>query len=367
MAGKERLDKLMLARGLAPSREKAQALIMAGQALVNDRVVDKAGQQVAIDAEIRIRGEQLPYVSRGGLKLKKALDQFGIEVNGLVALDVGASTGGFTDCLLQAGAARVFAVDVGYGQLAWKLQQDPRVVSMERVNIRYLTPEQLGGEPELAVIDASFISLSKVLPSTVLLLKPGSRIIALIKPQFEVGRGEVGKGGIVRDPTAHEKAVDGVRQAARNLGLTVSGLCDSPITGADGNREFLILLEMPEHAVKEADVENCIFCKIIRGEIPSKKVFEDEQLLVVEDVTPKAPLHLLLIPKRHFVNCLDMTFQDDTLVGSLFRKAAEIAREKGYEASGFRVVQNNGAGAGQSVFHIHFHLLAGRAFAWPPG
>ena len=367
MAAKQRLDKLMFERGLAPSREKAQALIMAGQVIVDDHVVDKAGQQVAVEADIRIRGEVLPYVSRGGLKLKKALDEFKVDVTGLVALDVGASTGGFTDCLLQAGAAKVFAVDVGYGQLAWKLQQDPRVVSMERVNIRYLEQEQLGGEPELAVIDASFISLSKVLPATASLLKPGSRIIALIKPQFEVGRGEVGKGGIVRDPNAHEMAIDGVRQAARSLGLTVSGLCDSPITGADGNREFLILLDLPEHAEKEADVDNCLFCKIIRGEIPSKKVHEDEQLLVIEDVSPKAPLHLLLIPKRHFVNCLDMGLQDDALVGSLFRKAADIARQKGYDASGFRIVQNNGAGAGQSVFHIHFHLLAGREFAWPPG
>ena len=367
MAGKQRLDKLMVERGLAPSREKAQALIMAGQVIVNDHMAGKAGQQVLCDADLRIRGEVLPYVSRGGLKLKKALDEFGVDVNGLVALDVGASTGGFTDCLLQAGAAMVFAVDVGYGQLAWKLRRDQRVVSMERVNIRYLTPEQLGGEPELAVIDASFISLSKVLPSTVRLVRPGGRIIALIKPQFEVGRGEVGKGGIVRNPVAHEKAIEGVRHTARNLGLNVAGVCDSPITGADGNREFLILLDVPENTEKEVSVDNCIFCKIIRGEIPSRKVYEDEQILVIEDVTPKAPLHLLLLPKRHFVNCLDMTVQDDVLVGSIFRKAGEIAREKGYDASGFRVVQNNGSGAGQSVFHIHFHLLAGRELTWPPG
>lgn len=367
MAARQRLDKLMAELGLAPSREKAQALIMAGQVIVDDHVVDKPGKQVPSDAGIRIRGETLPYVGRGGLKLRRALDVFGVDVNGLVALDVGASTGGFTDCLLQAGAARVFAVDVGYGQLAWKLRQDPRVVSMERVNIRYLTPEQLGSEPELAVIDASFISLSKVLPATLRLIKPGGRIIALIKPQFEVGKGEVGKGGIVRDPAAHERAIEGVRQTALSLGLTVAGLCDSPITGADGNREYLILLEATLNSIKEADVEQCIFCKIIRGEIPSRKVYEDEQLLVIEDVAPKAPLHLLLIPKRHFVNCLDMTGQDEALVGSVFRKAGEIARQKGYEVSGFRVVQNNGAGAGQSVFHIHFHLLAGREFAWPPG
>ncbi len=246
MAEKQRLDKLMVERGLAPSRERAQALIMAGQVVVGDHAVNKAGQQVPLDADIRIKGDVLPYVSRGGLKLRRALDEFAVDVSGLVALDVGASTGGFTDCLLQAGAARVFAVDVGYGQLAWKLQQDPRVVSMEKTNIRYLTPELLGAVPDLAVIDASFISLAKVLPATVALVRPGGRIIALIKPQFEVGKGEVGKGGIVRDPAAHEKVVAGIRQTASDMGLTVAGLCESPITGADGNREFLILLEIPE-------------------------------------------------------------------------------------------------------------------------
>jgi 23S rRNA (cytidine1920-2'-O)/16S rRNA (cytidine1409-2'-O)-methyltransferase len=243
---KQRLDKIVLERGLASSIEKAQALIMAGQVVVGDHTVDKAGQQVAVDAEIRLKGDTLPYVSRGGLKLRKALDEFGVDVAGLVAVDVGSSTGGFTDCLLQAGAARVFAVDVGYGQLAWKLQQDPRVVSMERTNIRTVTPDQLDDEPELAVIDASFIALARVLPATVRLLKPGGRIIALIKPQFEVGKGEVGKGGVVRDPAAHEKVIEDVRRTAADLGLTVSGLCESPITGADGNREFLILLQLPE-------------------------------------------------------------------------------------------------------------------------
>lgn len=360
---KQRLDKLILELGLASSIEKAQALIMAGQVVVDDHTVDKAGQLVAIDADIRLRGENLPYVSRGGLKLRRALDQFGIDVAGLVAVDVGSSTGGFTDCLLQAGAVKVFAIDVGYGQLAWKLQQDPRVVSMERTNIRTVTPDQLDDVPEMAVVDASFISLSKVLPATAGLLQPGGRIIALIKPQFEVGKGEVGKGGVVRDPAAHEKVIEHVRQTALDLGLTVSGLCESPITGADGNREFLILLQKP----KGGNVENCIFCKIVRGEIPSQKVFEDERLLVIEDLNPQAPLHLLLLPKKHFVNCLDMAAGEDALVGYAFRKAGEIAFEKGFADSGFRIVQNNGAGAGQSVFHIHFHLLAGRGFAWPPG
>lgn len=363
MPPKQRLDRLMVERGLTPSREKAQALIMAGQVVVGDHAADKAGQQVSTDAEIRIKGEVLPYVGRGGLKLRKALDEFGVDVSGLAALDVGASTGGFTDCLLQAGARKVFAVDVGYGQLAWKLRQDPQVISLEKTNIRYLAPDQLDEVPAVAVIDASFISLGKVLPAVVGLVRPGGRIIALIKPQFEVGRGDVGKGGIVRDPAAQEKAVAGVRQAATNLGIKVCGVCDSPILGADGNREFLILLEIPEGST----METCIFCKIIRGEIPSKKVFEDDRILVIEDISPKAPLHLLFLPKRHFANCLDMTGQDDAVVGYVLRKAGEIAREKGYADSGFRLVQNNGEGAGQSVFHIHFHLLAGRDFTWPPG
>ncbi len=242
---KLRLDKLMVERGLAPSRERAQALIMAGQVVVGDHAVDKSGHQVPVDAEIRIKGDVLPFVSRGGLKLRKALDQFGIDVSGLVAIDVGASTGGFTDCLLQSGVLKVFAVDVGHGQLAWKLQQDPRVINIEKTNIRYLTPDKLGESPDLAVIDASFISLAKVLPATAALIKPGGRIIALIKPQFEVGKGEVGKGGIVRDPAAHQKVIEDVIRTAQTMSLKVAGLCESPITGADGNREFLILLDVP--------------------------------------------------------------------------------------------------------------------------
>ena len=249
---KQRLDKLMVERALAPSRENAQALIMAGQVVVGNHTVDKAGRQVPVDAEIRIRGNVLPYVGRGGLKLKKALDHFSIDVTGLVVIDVGASTGGFTDCLLQAGAARVLAVDVGHGQLAWKLRQDPRVVSMENTNIRYLTPEKLAEAPDLAVIDASVISLTKVLPAVVALVKPGGRIIALIKPQFEIGKGEVGKGGIVRDPAAHERVIKAVSLASRELGLAVSGVCESPITGAAGNHEFLILLQLTQNIVKRA-------------------------------------------------------------------------------------------------------------------
>lgn len=243
---KKRLDILLTEQNLAPSVERARALIMAGQVVVGEHTVDKAGQLVAEDMKLRLKGAVLQYVSRGGLKLRRALDSFDIDVTGLVAVDVGSSTGGFTDCLLQAGAVKVFAIDVGYGQLAWKLQQDPRVVSMERTNIRAVTAEQLSDLAEVAVIDASFISLAKVLPATVGLLKPGGRIIALIKPQFEIGKGQVGKGGIVRDPAAHEKVIEDVRQTALDLGLTVAGLCESPITGADGNREFLILLQKPD-------------------------------------------------------------------------------------------------------------------------
>ena len=246
MTVRQRLDKLLVERGLAPSREKAQALIMAGQVVVGDHAADKAGQQVADDVEIRIKGEVLPYVGRGGLKLEKALQEFQVDVTGLTALDVGASTGGFTDCLLQHGARRVFAVDVGHNQLAWKLRQDERVTSMEKTNIRHLEPDALDEVPDLAVIDASFISLSKVLPPTIRLVKPGGSIIALIKPQFEVGRAEVGKGGIVRDPSARQRAVENVQATAVDLGLSVNGLCESPIAGADGNIEYLVHLQLPE-------------------------------------------------------------------------------------------------------------------------
>jgi 23S rRNA (cytidine1920-2'-O)/16S rRNA (cytidine1409-2'-O)-methyltransferase len=215
---------------------------MAGQVVVADHLAGKAGQLVPVAAEVRLKGEVLPYVSRGGLKLQKALDEFGIDVNGLTALDVGASTGGFTDCLLQRGAGKVIAVDVGYGQLAWKLRQDERVVNLEKVNIRYLTADELPEVPDIAVIDASFISLAKVLPATVTLLRDGGMIIALIKPQFEVGRGEVGKGGVVRDAGKHQEVSAAIRSEAENLGLEVRGVTESPILGPKGNREFLIHL-----------------------------------------------------------------------------------------------------------------------------
>lgn len=239
---KERIDKILVERGLTSSRERARALVMAGMVVVNDHLVDKPGAAVPVEADIRLKGELLPFVSRGGLKLEKALDEFGLDVTGLAVMDVGASTGGFTDCLLQRGARLVFAVDVGYGQLAWKLRQDPRVVNLEKTNIRYLSAEKLPEVPDMAVVDASFISLEKILPAIVTLVKPGGAIVALIKPQFEVGRGEVGKGGVVRDSEQHRKVIGSIHAVAEGLGLYPRGVTESPILGPKGNREFLILL-----------------------------------------------------------------------------------------------------------------------------
>ncbi len=240
---KERLDKLLVLRGLTVSRERARALILAGKVIVDDHRVDKAGIQVPVDADLRLKGEDIPYVSRGGLKLEKALSEFSIEVQGKVAMDVGASTGGFSDCLLQHGIKKVYAVDVGYGQLAWKLREDPRVVNMERCNIRHLQLEKLEEIPSLAVIDASFISLAKVLPNTLALMTIEAEVIALIKPQFEVGRGQVGKGGVVKDRHLHAVVVEQICDLAKNLHCTVLGTTESPILGPKGNREFLIYLQ----------------------------------------------------------------------------------------------------------------------------
>jgi len=239
---KVRADRLLTDRKLVPSRERARALIMAGQVIIGEHKVEKAGQLVDDSLEVRIKND-LPFVSRGGLKLEKALDEFKIDVNGLTVMDVGASTGGFTDCLLQRGAARVFAVDVGYGQLAWKLQQDERVLSLEKTNIRYLEAETLPSVPDMAVIDASFISLDKVLPNTLGLVKSRGTVVALIKPQFEVGRGEVGKGGVVRDPEKHIAVIESIGTLAKALNLETVGVTESPITGPKGNREFLVYLK----------------------------------------------------------------------------------------------------------------------------
>jgi 23S rRNA (cytidine1920-2'-O)/16S rRNA (cytidine1409-2'-O)-methyltransferase len=238
---KERLDRLLVDRELVESREQARRLIMAGEVLVNEQVVDKAGHLVPADAEIRLR-QTLKYVSRGGLKLEAALQEFNIDVSGYTAVDVGASTGGFTDCLLQRGATRVYAVDVGYGQLAWKLRQDERVISLERTNIRYLEELPGGVQADLAVIDASFIGLSLVLPATLRLLTPKGEIVALIKPQFEAGPGNVGKGGVVRDAKVHRWVIEDTIELAHQHGLSVVGLTVSPAPGPAGNIEFLIWL-----------------------------------------------------------------------------------------------------------------------------
>jgi 23S rRNA (cytidine1920-2'-O)/16S rRNA (cytidine1409-2'-O)-methyltransferase len=237
-----RIDRLLVERGLVASRERARRLVMTGAVLVGDRPVTKPGTEVPDDAEVRLRGTDSPFVSRGGEKLAGALDAFALDVRDRVALDVGASTGGFTDCLLQRGVRRVIAVDVGYGQLAWKLRQDPRVVVLERTNARRLVAEDLPERPDMAVIDVSFISLATVLPPVAALVKPGATIVALVKPQFEVGRGRVGKGGVVRDPALREEAVASVRAVAEGLGLTVGGEVESVLPGPKGNREVFLLL-----------------------------------------------------------------------------------------------------------------------------
>jgi 23S rRNA (cytidine1920-2'-O)/16S rRNA (cytidine1409-2'-O)-methyltransferase len=250
--GRVRLDRLLVDRGLAPSRERAQRLVMAGDVLVDDRPVTKPGTLVAAMAVVRLRAAASAYVSRGGEKLAGALDAFGLDPTGRVALDVGASTGGFTDCLLRRGARRVIAVDVGYGQLAWALRQDARVVAIERVNARHLEPAMLPETPDLAVVDVSFISLAQVLPAVVRVLAAGADVVALVKPQFEVGRGRVGKGGVVRDATLRAEAVACVRAAAMQLGCTVCGEAESVLPGPKGNREVFLWLRTRENADRKA-------------------------------------------------------------------------------------------------------------------
>ena len=243
---RERIDKLLVERGLAESRTKAQALVMAGAVLVAEQRVTKPSEVFAPDAEIRVKGADDPasrFVGRGGLKLEAALDAFGLDVTGLTCLDVGASTGGFTDCLLQRGARRVVAVDVGHNQLAWRLRGDARVEAREGVNARHLRPEEFDEKFDLAAMDVSFISATKVLPAIVPLLAGAGRIVTLVKPQFEVGRGEVGRGGVVREPEKHARVVAEVGAAAEALGLRPRGVIESPIKGADGNTEFLALYE----------------------------------------------------------------------------------------------------------------------------
>ena len=245
---KERVDKVLVERGLAESRTRAQALIFAGQVLVREQRIDKPGQLIDPNDDIRIKGETLRYASRGGLKLEAALREFKISPEGKNCIDVGASTGGFTDCLLQHGAARVWAIDVGHNQIVWRLRQDPRVVVREGVNARNLSPDQFPVRFDLATIDVSFISLTKILPALKNCLAPKADCVALIKPQFEVGKGEVGRGGIVTDPAQHRRVLNEITQAAIETGLSPVGLIESPILGAEGNREFLMRLKLASDA-----------------------------------------------------------------------------------------------------------------------
>ena len=237
---KIRLDKLLVSRQLAATRHKAQAMIGAGQVYVNNNLADKAGSMFAVDCRIEIRGSGCPYVSRGGFKLAHGLKYFHIDPQGYVCADIGASTGGFTDCLLQNGARRVYAVDVGYGQLAWELRQDPRVVVMERTNARLLKPGDIPEPLDLVVIDSSFISLKLLIPPLLVFFGSSPAILALIKPQFEAGKGRVGKGGVVRDQELHREIIDEIVRFAADLGLRSNGVTESPILGPKGNREFLV-------------------------------------------------------------------------------------------------------------------------------
>lgn len=252
---KKRLDVLLVERGLAETREKAQALILAGDVSVDGRTVNKAGTAVANESEV-VLAQGLRYVSRGGLKLEHALDALGVDPSGLIALDAGASTGGFTDCMLQRGAARVYAIDVGYGQLDWRLRNDARVVTIERTNIRYLSalPESV----DLATADLSFISLTLVLPVIGRFVKPDGRMLVLVKPQFEAGRDQVGKGGVVRDPSVHRAVLAKVRDWALTADWQVQGATPSPILGPAGNREFFLLLGRRGAALAEADLNRVV-------------------------------------------------------------------------------------------------------------
>lgn len=237
---KVRADQLLVDNGLAESRARAQALILAGLVFLGDRKIEKAGQQIAADAELEVKGRDHPWVSRGGIKLAHALEHFHIDVNGAVAIDVGSSTGGFTDVLLTHGAARVYAVDSGTNQLAWKLRSDPRVIVHEQTSARILTADHIPEMVDIIVCDASFISLAKVLDRPLSFARPGARLAALIKPQFEAGREEVGKGGVVRDPAIHERVCEEVKNWAISKGWQVEGITASPITGPQGNVEFLL-------------------------------------------------------------------------------------------------------------------------------
>lgn len=264
---KERLDVLLVNRGFAPSREKAKAMIMEGNVFVANQREDKAGAAFDTEAEIEVRGNTLKYVSRGGLKLEKAMTHFGIELDGKICMDIGASTGGFTDCMLQNGACKVYAVDVGYGQFAWKLRQDERVVCMEKTNIRYVTPDDLPDRLDFASVDVSFISLTKVLGPAKELLKEQGEMICLIKPQFEAGREKVGKKGVVRERTVHEEVIHKVIDFAVEQGFKVLNLEYSPIKGPEGNIEYLIYIRKETDGGREESVDVHAVVNAAHGEL----------------------------------------------------------------------------------------------------
>lgn len=264
---KERLDVLLVQRGLAPSREKAKTMIMEGNVFVNNNREDKAGSLFPDDCNIEIHGNTLKYVSRGGLKLEKAMTHFGITLDDKVCMDIGASTGGFTDCMLQNGARKVYSVDVGYGQFAWVLRQDPRVVCMEKTNIRYVTPEDIDDVLDFASVDVSFISLTKVLPAAHELLRDNGQMVCLIKPQFEAGREKVGKKGVVRDRGVHLEVVEKIIDFALNNGFSVLNLEYSPIKGPEGNIEYLVYIEKSRQPKKEESVNAQAVVDAAHGEL----------------------------------------------------------------------------------------------------
>lgn len=262
---RERLDQALVNRGLVVSREKSKALIMAGKVYVNEVRTEKPGTQVKPDDSIEIRGEEMPYVSRGGLKLKKAVDTFGLCLTGKTVLDIGASTGGFTHCALLEGAQKVYAVDVGYGQLDWSLRQDARVVCLERTNARYLTAKEVPEPVDLVTIDVAFISLEKILPALLPFLKEEGIVVALVKPQFEAGREKVGKKGVVRDPEVHRQVISSVISCSSSLGLQAAGLDFSPVKGPEGNLEFLLLLINAKPADRAEDWSKTIEDTVLKA------------------------------------------------------------------------------------------------------
>ena len=255
---KERLDVLLTERGFFDSREKAKAVIMAGEVFVNGQREDKAGSKFDREADIEVKGKVLKYVSRGGLKLEKAVEMYGLDLEGKICIDIGSSTGGFTDCMLQNGAIKVYAIDVGTNQLAWKLREDERVVSMEKTNIRYVTEGQIPEKADFASVDVSFISLTKVLPTAVKLLRDEAHMVCLIKPQFEAGREKVGKKGVVRDFSVHKEVVELITNSAVELNFFIKGLTFSPVKGPEGNIEYLIYMQKRNEKMGEAEIDNIL-------------------------------------------------------------------------------------------------------------